>query len=498
MLEVLLDRLTTYFTLCSRRTEFGESVRKTLAIFLVLGFFLSGCTTQQASSPPSTSAEVTQTAEPQDPFSLLPFDEPPAWNLSSSPSPVEECRVPDMRPEEARHLWRNQVEGDLVGAASVGFPRREREVPAMGQANIIFAKVAFDDAPPSDKVSDSYIREQLMKVQSASEHWSQGKFRYEFQIVDGWVEVPVNHWDYQISQTKTGNADPHKITLSTQDLQFQVAQLVIDELPETLDFSSADLIAIYWSPNTKAFKTGITPSGRTFDTPDGEMRIAFYSPSVYATNDEGQPYENKMPNYWKFLGHEFLHSQGFDLHAPGNGWKTGIGQSTDTPKDSGILSAWDVFLSNWFEDSQVYCAKIDDISDTQFIELTPLEIYGGDRKIAIFRFAESKALVIESRRPIGLSSGWPERWHGLLAYEIDTVGEHRDHIQGDCGNSPEIPKWAYYLIPDDAVDKQTECMDPAPAFIKPGMKLEFRDITIHLDYSAENADYIRVEKASGD
>jgi len=435
-----------------------------------------------------------QSEEVESASSGLVFDEEPNWMLSESPSPIGVCKVPDMRPEEVRHLWRNQVEGDLVGAATVGFPRKEGSVPTMGDANIIFAKVAFDDAPPSDEVSDEYIREQLGKIQAASEHWSEGKFRYEYQIVDGWVEVPVDHWDYRIDQTLTGNEDPHKVHLETKDIQFELAQLIIDNLPDSVDFEIADMIAIYWSPNVKAFKTGITPGGRPFETPIGEKRIEFYSPSVYLTNNDGQPFEAKKPNLWKFLGHEFLHSQEFDLHAPGNGWKTGIGQSTDTDTDSGILSAWDVFAANWFDDSQVYCAEQEAIENTQFVKLTPLEIYGGDKKVGVVRLDESRALVIESRRPIGLSSGWPERWHGLLAYEVDTVGEHRDHIAGDCGNDPEIPKWAYYLIPEEA-EAQTNCMDPSPAFIKPGMSLGFEGLEIHLDYSTEDADYLRIERA---
>ncbi|HEY7796537.1 MAG TPA: hypothetical protein VIB61_02035, partial [Microbacteriaceae bacterium] len=253
-------------------------MRRLLAFSLSLTILtISGCSASpeasQVDASPTLEDEAASDKVPETIAKGLVFDESPDWDLSDSPSPVETCKLPDMRPEEVRHLWRNQIEGDLVGAASVGFPRKTSEVPIMGSANIIFAKVAFRDAPPSDLVSDDYIRDQLRKIQKASEHWSEGKFRYEYQIVDGWVEVPVDHWDYQIIQSKTGNEDPHQITLSTQDIQYQVAQLIIDSMPKSVDFASADMIAIYWSPNVKAFKSGITPGGKAFETPIGMRQI---------------------------------------------------------------------------------------------------------------------------------------------------------------------------------------------------------------------------------
>jgi hypothetical protein len=83
-----------------------------------------------------------------------------------------------------------------VGRENVGFPRSEKEIPGLGVGNIILAKVAFDDAPPSGDIPDDFLETQAAFMTEWSEFFSQGNFRYEFQVVPGWVEVPINHAEY--------------------------------------------------------------------------------------------------------------------------------------------------------------------------------------------------------------------------------------------------------------------------------------------------------------
>jgi hypothetical protein len=82
-------------------------------------------------------------------------------------------------------LFRGQKMGDIIGRDNVGFPRTERDLPGLGEANIIVAKVSFDDAPPTDLITNETLEEQIRLMTEWSEFWSQGKFKVLLPIRGG-------------------------------------------------------------------------------------------------------------------------------------------------------------------------------------------------------------------------------------------------------------------------------------------------------------------------
>jgi hypothetical protein len=105
---------------------------------------------------------------------------------------------------------------------------------------------------------------------------------------------------------------------------------------------------------------------------------------------------------------------------------------------------------------------------------------------------DAGALVIESRRPIGWSETWNDDRSGLLVYFVDTqldVERVDVYTQGGCGTSDEQQKWAYYLYRDDF---SGDCRNWFEAFIKPGDTVTHKGVSIALEFSDDELDYVVV------
>ena len=475
---------------------------RTLSAGLLSVLLLASCVSPEGAANSTdefagaTKSEVSESAE-----SAEVVEEPrvaPDWEQSISTADFSRCKLLDPRPEDVKQLYRGQKRGDIIGRDNVGFPRTEREIPGLGEGNIIAAKVSFQDAPPSDKVPEGFLEDQTRILTEWSEYWSQGKFRYTFQVIDGWVEVPINHADYPIDPGVGDNEyDQEEFEQLMQARQEQIAQAVVAEFPKNLDWAAADAIFVYWSPEITAFVQSVGSRGAQFNTPEGTFRIPFAGGGMYHySGASGIPFSVKQDYMWTWWAHDILHFQGMNGHAPGNGWKTGVGQGAYPTSGvfSGALTAWETFLFEWFDDDQVHCADITTLQGTEQIMLTPLEIYGGERKMIAIRTVEDKVVVVESRRPIGWSETWDPRNAGLLVYEVDANGTHTDHVPNDCGNDPANPKWAYYLYPDHVEDTRCVMNDIDTVLVREGQTLTHAGVTISLEFSGEETDYVSIEK----
>lgn len=471
-----------------------KATRRWWGLFVVLPVVVvSGCAEAEDPEPAVVVAEVVE--EVPEPPRVAPD-----WQQSASTADMSRCKVEDPRPESEKALFRGQRQGDIIGRENVGFPRTEREIPGLGEGNIIAAKVSFLDAPPSDEIPDDYLETQLAKLTEWSEFFSQGKFRYTFQIIPGWVEVPINHKDYPVDPGVGDNQyDQEEFYRQMNERMATIAKAVVKEFPDDLDYAGAHAIAVSWTPEMTAFKQSVSYREGLFQTPQGTQRIPFMSGGVFHTTTTGEvTFEVKKNNLWSWWAHDLLHFQGMNGHAPGNGWKTGVGQALyPTPIEySGVLSAWETFLFEWFDDSQVFCSDLETLTEPQRVILTPLEIYAGERKMMAIRTVDYKLIVVESRRPIGYSETWYPQNSGLLVYEVDANGVHTDHLPDDCGNDRTKPKWAYYLYPDQLSGVHA-CDAIESVIVKEGMTLTHEGVKITLEFSDDELDYVLVEPSDG-
>ncbi len=469
-------------------------------ILLLLGsILLSGCAatekssqaTQNSKSDTPSETDASKESRSEDSVELeeqKPVIPEPDWKQATSLSTLDKCKVPDPRPRAEQELYRGARQGGLLGKDPVGFTdwRRSGLLPITSDLNIIFARISFQDAPPSpETVPDDYLENQAQKMTNLGFHWSEGAFEYKFQIVEEWVQVPVNHADYPVSSGDDVDHSPEAYALAEGNME-TVAQLIVENLPGDLNFTEADIVVPVWSTNITEFTMPVTWRGGGLKAPDGKRtNLIFMGNSTYM--------HTNLDYTWSILGHDFLHLQGLNEHAPGAKFGTHIGGMTKPSYwgMSALMPAWETFLMNWFEDSQVHCIKAEELEQTEQVILTSLETLGGQRKTIVIPTEDYKALVVESRRPVGYSATWPKSNSGLLVYEVDTNRDHLDHGQNECSNSRENPKWSYYLLPDGA-QESSECNNPEPYFMQPGESVTHSGVKIELVFSADSVDYVQV------
>jgi len=482
--------------------EMSGSFRRvtSVAVLLVGSLLLASCA--QPVEVAEDAVEVAKAPAPE-PDVIEEPRIPPTWEQSVSTADFARCKLRDPRPDSVRDLHRGQRRGDIIGRDNVGFPRTEREIPGLGTANIILAKVAFDDAPPSDELPDDFLETHAAFMTEWSEFFSQGNFRYEFQVVPGWVEVPLNHADYPIDPGAPDNEyDQEAFNREQKGRMTTIIREVVAALPDDLDYAAADTLFIYWTPEMHAFKQTISDRDAAFSTPQGTQVFSVQGGGISHTTDSGSlTFEMKKEFAWSYFLHDIMHWQGMNGHAPGNGWKTGIGQGAypvGSGEYSGVIAAWEAFLFEWYQNSQVHCADIETLSEPERVMLTPIEVYGGERKMIAIRTVDYKVLVVESRRPIGYSKWWYPENSGLLVYEVDADGIQTDHLPNDCGNDPAMPKWAYYLYPDGA--EVSECIDNdiSGVIVKEGMSVTHSGVKISLEFSDDEMDYVLIERVADD
>lgn len=406
-----------------------------------------------------------------------------------SPSAVEMCKIPDGRPSYLQGYPRGAtVNGEQV-AGGVGFPFTVGRFPIKGQANIILAMVSFEDTDEFVDDPEDFLGPQSRKITQWSNYWSQGQFRYNFQIVEQWVRIPMK------SSEATSNDEV-------------LARQILDQFPPEIDYSSVDGTFIYWAPGLVAqdHDFGIRVGSNENPFVVGEKRPGlFWAPSKWhtETTNGNLTLDLKMRYTWSHLIHEFLHEQGLNMHAPGNGWQTGLGQNQYPDPRRGFFSAalpaWELFIMGWLRDQQIHCLTDKDLGSEQQAILTPLEISGGERKALVIETAGTdEFLVIESRRPVGYTE-WNSSEKGILVYRADpTIIYQDDHSSGDCGNDPRFQKWSYYLFPDSAgADPASWCGDFRIALVREGEKVTYNGVEIYLAKSFAEADVVTVRKLSG-
>lgn len=457
-----------------------------LAVALVV---MGGC---QSTSVVDASSSQTDAVAGEPTEANNPLRVPPQWGQTESLSPIETCKVEDGQPANTRGaLEGTQVNGVRV-RSNVGFPLSGYTIPIEGEANFIVAMVSFDDAPASDLTPEDFLRPQLEEMTRWSEFWSQGSFRYTFQMVDEWVNIPVNHADYPVR--------PKVDQQASRENAYQISRMVTEALPDDLDYEAADGILIYWSPGIDSFEGDIGlqgfERGMELPTPQGPKGMFFWSGNKWHYEDTGSMSKELKADYtWSFWIYLMLDSQGLHNHGPGNGWPNGLQQlQVPNPEFSGAILGWDAFKLGWIRDDQVHCVNPLDIVEPVKVLLTPQELSGGERKIVVIPLSESDVVVVESRRPVGYSELWDSRHSGLVVYSIDpSIAELNSGVQGGCGNDPAFPKWGFYLYPDSFIPDQGDCRDFTTVFVREGDTLTHNGVRISLEFSAEELDYLTVE-----
>lgn len=349
---------------------------------------------------------------------------------------------------------------DGRGDVSIGgWPRIKERLKSTGDVIATVVMVDFSDAPATMTPAEAFAR--ISPSADVFKEVSYGKFNYVFKPQLKWYRMSKKSSDY-VTGGWTFNS--HRAYIS------EAANLADLDV----DFSKTDSLIILANPDAR----GIGNSGPAFAairsnglTLDGR----------YISNGATSAYDL---NNWKaiWLNHEVTHTLGLvDLYAftqenSANQYDglryTGefsyMGFSSYESNSPSLL-AYERWNLGWLEDSQIKC--MNESKTTQLI--TPVETIGGVKAVMV-PISKTKAVVIESRRPLGIDSKLAKS--GALVYVVDSTNQ--------SGLGP------VKVYPSDVTSDPRYLKAPRAV----GEKITIEGVTVTVTQSNESGDTVEVSK----
>lgn len=313
----------------------------------------------------------------------------PTTTPSTSNTSITECKLPV---------------ADGRGDVSIGgWPRITERSKTTGTVNATVIMVDFSDAPATMTPQAAFA-----KISGATATFSEvsyGQLNYSFN--------PRYKW-YRMSKPSTQYAPLTQSFLTHRAYIAEAAALADAEV----DFSTTDNIIILANPDAR----GLGDAGPAFTAIRGN---GLTLDGKYISNGTTSAYDL---NYWKsiWLNHEITHAMGLvDVYAA---TRENAANSYDGHRYVGEFSymgfssfdgnapslfAFERWNLGWLEDSQIVCSSAKEISQL----ITPVQSAGGIKAV-IVPLSRTKALVVESRRRIGIDKNIAKT--GALVYVVDS------------------------------------------------------------------------------
>ncbi len=293
---------------------------------------------------------------------------------------------------------------DGRGDVSIGgWPRIAERSKVLGDLTATVIMVDFPDAPAS--MTPAAALERISPAQDVFKEMSYGKLSYNLKPQLKWYRMSKNSSEYVAGGW---TFQKHR------DYIIEAARLADPDV----DFSTTDNIIILANPDAR----GIGNSGPAFSAIRGN---GITLDGKYISNGATSAYDlNNWKSIW--LNHEISHSMGLvDLYAYTQGDATNrydghryvgefsyMGLSSYSSNAPSLL-AFERWNLGWLDDSQIECVK--GTSVTKLI--TPIQSAGGTKAV-IIPLSRTKALVIESRRALGIDKAIAKS--GALVYVVDS------------------------------------------------------------------------------
>ncbi|MBN8579811.1 MAG: hypothetical protein J0L96_04005 [Anaerolineae bacterium] len=302
------------------------------------------------------------------------------------------------------------VSEDLVAACKLppfsftnvglGLPNPAFKMPSVGDVKTIVLFADFSDVPASQ------LPEELLSIISPGAETYYAEMSYGKM---NWILEPHPVW-LRLSQPSAHYGEG----IGSFDGHLEFIQEAVTLADADVDFSTADSVIVLVPPEASAIPygpaLGASPGGGYFA--DGKT---FANGATSGADLLG------WGSYW--LNHETGHMMGLpDLYA----YQYDSNNYSDQHRFVGDFSlmgfidgsapgffAFERWQLGWLDDEQIVCQTIADQTTT----LTPIETQDGIKAV-IVPISESKALVVESRRPIGVDAELVKS--GALVYLADT------------------------------------------------------------------------------
>jgi len=293
---------------------------------------------------------------------------------------------------------------DGRGDVSIGgWPRISERLKTTGTVVATVIMVDFPDAPAKISPQEAFAR--ISGATDTFNEVSYGRLNYSFQ--------PQYKW-YRMSKSSTQYAPLNKSFLTHRDYILEATALADADI----NFGSTDSVIILSNPDA----SGIGNAGPAFSAVN---RGGITLDGKYISNGATSAYDL---NYWKsiWLNHEVTHTLGLvDVYAATTenssnrydghryvGEFSYMGLSS-FDGNAPSLFAFERWNLGWLDDSQIVCSSEKAISQL----IAPVQTTGGIKAL-ILPLSRTKALVVESRRAIGLDSKIAKT--GALVYTVDS------------------------------------------------------------------------------
>ena len=325
-----------------------------------------------------------------------------AWNKGVSiPKPVA---TPTPTPTVDSVAECKLPVADGRGDVSIGgWPRINERSKVLGDVTATVIMVDFPDAPATMTPSEALAR--ISPAQDVFKEMSYGKLSYNLKPQLKWYRMSKNSSEYVAGGWTF---------FKHRDYISEAAKLADSEV----DFSSTDNLIILANPDAK----GMGYSGPAFAA---VRNSGITLDGKYISNGATSAYDlNNWKSIW--LNHEISHSMGLvDLYAFTTSNSTNrydglrftgefsyMGLSSYESNSPSLL-AFERWNLGWIEDSQIECTKSSKLTKL----ISPVQVSGGTKAI-IIPISKTKAVVVESRRALGIDKTLSKS--GALVYVVDS------------------------------------------------------------------------------
>jgi hypothetical protein len=376
----------------------------------------------------------------------------PVKNFANAKSPngVDVCKLQNSAVPAKSGRDQGQV---------AGFPFETRDYMnyKVDQRNVHKALIVGVDFPElrgvdADlKAANDYDKRMMTEWYS---YYSGGDFVMETTSIDYWLHAPKKASTYSLKGTYDG------LAADANAKRDGITQEMIDLITLEIDLSKFQTIYLIFPDGELTLDTDWVVRNRPYKIKEGKtINVNFFG--------WGLANEMMVTMRWAYYVHETLHDFPIIGHAPGNGWPFNI--MTNQSGISMAMNPWEQFRLGWISDDQIYCTERSKLTKTELI-LSPLEREDKQTKFVVIKLSETKAIGIEAHGIDKWSSfdtngrAFPPGFYGIMAYTIDLndagappINILGGSIDGDNGNNPNYPRWAYF----QKVDGKASLLSPS-------------------------------------
>ena len=359
-----------------------------------------------------------------------------SFNNTLSPNGVDVCKLQDSSVPAKTGRDTGQVAGfPFVSRDYMNYDPNKSNV----HKALIFG-VDFPELRGQDSVLKTRNTETKRILNEWYQFYSNGKFKLDVTSIDHWFHSPKKAKEYSIKGTYDG------LSADANSMRDGITQQMLDLITNEIDLSKFQTIYMVVPHGELTLDTDWILRNRPFKIKEGTANFNFFG--------WGPGVEIQGSANWSFFIHETLHDFPLIGHAPGNGWPFNI--MTNSSGISMAMNPWEQFRLNWLAENQIYCTEKSKLT-TQNISITPLEREDKQSKMIVIKLSETKAIVIEDHGIDKWSSfningsSYPPGFYGIMAYIVNLadagappISVLGGSIEGDNGNDPNFPRWAYF------------------------------------------------------